>query len=131
MQARPAPSNQTTVATTAPAQDPIADAPAKPANSPLGTWMTEKKEGMVRIEPCGANICGYAVNAKTNQNGEKVLIDMRPAGTDKWKGRIHDTRNGGGGTYDSTIALRGDQLRVTGCAFGGMFCGGQTWTRMN
>lgn len=34
--------------------------------------------------------------------------------------------------YDSTIALKGsDSLRVQGCAFDGMFCGGQTWTRLN
>jgi len=32
--------------------------------------------------------------------------------------------------YDSTIALKGSNtLRVQGCAMGGMFCGGQTWTR--
>ena len=32
----------------------------------------------------------------------------------------------------STIALKGsDTLRVQGCAFGGMFCGGQTWSRVN
>jgi uncharacterized protein (DUF2147 family) len=24
-----------------------------------------------------------------------------------------------------------DTLRVQGCAFGGMVCGGQTWTRAN
>jgi uncharacterized protein (DUF2147 family) len=24
-----------------------------------------------------------------------------------------------------------DSLRVQGCAFGGVFCGGQTWTRVN
>jgi hypothetical protein len=24
-----------------------------------------------------------------------------------------------------------DILRVQGCAFGGMFCGGQTWIRVN
>jgi uncharacterized protein (DUF2147 family) len=24
-----------------------------------------------------------------------------------------------------------DTLRVQGCAFGGMFCGGQTWSRLN
>jgi len=24
-----------------------------------------------------------------------------------------------------------DTLRVQGCAFGGMFCGGQTWSRVN
>ena len=34
--------------------------------------------------------------------------------------------------YDSTIALKGpNTLKVQGCAFGGMFCGGQTWKRVS
>ncbi len=114
----------------APVQQQQAPAPAAPkaANSPLGVWLTEEKEGKVRIEACGSNLCGYSLDARTNQNKDKVLINMRPAGA-KWSGRIHDPK--GGGTYDSTIALKGsDRLRVQGCAFGGMFCGGQTWTRV-
>jgi len=99
------------------------------SNSPLGVWLTEEKEGKVRIEECGSNLCGYAVDKKSNQNGEQVLINMKP-GKDKWSGRIFDPNSGS--TYDSTIALKGtDNLRVQGCAFGGMFCGGQTWTRVN
>src|SRR6266545_3918369 len=117
----------------APAPAEQAAAPAAstlpPANSPLGVWLTEEKEGKVRIEPCGPNICGYSVDKKSNQNGEQVLINMKP-GKDKWSGRILDLTTGS--TYDSTIALKGsDTLRVQGCAFGGMFCGGQTWTRVN
>jgi hypothetical protein len=107
---------------------PAASTPPS-ANSPLGVWLTEEKEGKVRIEPCGPNICGYSVDKKSNQNGEQVLINMKP-GKDKWSGRIFDPNSGS--TYDSTIALKGaDSLRVQGCAFGGMFCGGQTWTRIN
>jgi uncharacterized protein (DUF2147 family) len=99
------------------------------ANSPLGVWLTEEKEGKVRIEACGADLCGYSVDKKSNQNGAQVLINMKP-GKDKWSGRIFDPTSGS--TYDSTIALKGtDSLRVQGCAFGGMFCGGQTWTRVN
>jgi len=110
-----------------------AAAPASSAvsssNSPLGVWLTEEKEGKVRIEECGSNLCGYAVDKKSNQNGEQVLINMKP-GNNKWSGRIFDPNSGS--SYDSTIALKGsDTLRVQGCAFGGMFCGGQTWTRVN
>jgi uncharacterized protein (DUF2147 family) len=106
-----------------------AASPLPPSNSPLGVWLTEEKEGKVRIEECGANLCGYAVDKKSNQNGEQVLINMKP-GKDKWSGRIFDPNSGS--TYDSTIAMKGsDTLRVQGCAFGGMFCGGQTWTRVN
>jgi len=116
-----------------PAQRPQGPAPAaaavRDANSPVGVWLTEEKEGKVRIEQCGANLCGYSVDAKSNLNGEQVLINMRPAKDQKWSGRILDPNTGS--TYDSTIALKGDILRVQGCAFGGMFCGGQTWTRVN
>jgi uncharacterized protein (DUF2147 family) len=104
--------------------------PVQAANSPLGVWLTEEKEGKVRIEQCGANLCGYSVDTKSNQNGEQVLINMKPGKDARWSGRILDPNTGS--TYDSTIALKGsDTLRVQGCAFGGMFCGGQTWSRVN
>ena len=33
---------------------------------------------------------------------------------------------------EQAIFMKGtDSLRVQGCAFGGVFCGGQTWTRVN
>jgi uncharacterized protein (DUF2147 family) len=118
----------------APVQKQQATAPAtaaaQSATTPLGLWMTEEKEGKVRIEQCGVNLCGYSVDAKSNQNGEQVLINMKPGKDAKWSGRILDPNTGS--TYDSTIALKGsDSLRVQGCAFGGMFCGGQTWSRVN
>jgi uncharacterized protein (DUF2147 family) len=123
-----------TAPSSAPIQSQQAPAPAttaaQSANSPLGMWLTEEKEGKVRIEQCGTNLCGYSVDAKSNQNGEKVLINMKPVKDSKWSGRIYDPNTGS--TYDSTIALKGsDSLRVQGCAFGGMFCGGQTWSRLN
>jgi uncharacterized protein (DUF2147 family) len=125
----PAPVQAAAVAPPAPAA-----AATRDLNSPLGVWLTEEKEGKVRIEQCGANLCGYSVDSKSNQNGEQVLINMKPAKDQnkeqKWSGRILDPNNGS--TYDSTVTLKGtDRLRVQGCAFGGMFCGGQTWTRLN
>ena len=108
----------------APAPAPVAAAPVVVANSPIGVWSTEENKGNVRIEQCGENLCGYAVN--TN---ERILINMKPTDT-KWVGRIHDPDSGR--NYDSTIAMRGPNgLRVQGCAFGGMFCGGQTWKRVS
>ncbi len=107
-----------------------AAAPTHDPSSPVGVWFTEEKEGKIRIEPCGADLCGYSVDGKSNRNGEQILINMKPGRDQKWSGRIFDPTSGS--TYDSTIALRGpDSLRVQGCAFGGMFCGGQTWTRVN
>ncbi|QQO11706.1 DUF2147 domain-containing protein [Bradyrhizobium diazoefficiens] len=121
----PAPVQSAAIAPPAPAA-----APTRDLNSPLGVWLTEEKEGKVRIEQCGNNLCGYSVDSKSNQNGEQVLINMKPGKDQKWSGRILDPNSGS--TYDSTIAMKGtDRLHVQGCAFGGMFCGGQTWTRVN
>jgi uncharacterized protein (DUF2147 family) len=129
-----APAPATPAAPQVAVQQPPAAPAAAPAvrdpNSPLGIWLTEEKEGKVRIEECGGNLCGYSVDAKSNLNGEQVLINMKPGKDLKWSGRILDPNTGS--TYDSTIAMKGsNMLRVQGCAFGGMFCGGQTWTRVN
>ena len=108
----------------APQQAPVAAAPAPEPTGPLGVWATEENKGNVRVEQCGANLCGYAV-----KSGEKILISMKPTGS-KWTGQIHDPDSGR--NYDSTIAMKGpNAMRVQGCAFGGMFCGGQTWKRVS
>ncbi|UGY16552.1 DUF2147 domain-containing protein [Bradyrhizobium septentrionale] len=132
----PPPAPSTAVATAAPAPVEAAPAPApvaaQPApiaaapapTGPVGVWVTEENKGNVRVEACGANLCGYSV--KTN---ERILINMKPNGS-KWSGRIHDPDSGR--DYDSTIAMQGSNaIRVQGCAFGGMFCGGQTWKRVS
>ena len=119
--ATPAPA---AIATVAPAQAAVATAPGQAPATPLGVWATEENEGNVRVEPCGPNLCGYAA-----KSGEKILIDMKPSDT-KWTGRIHDPDSDR--DYDSTIAMKGpNAMRVQGCAFGGMFCGGQTWKRVS
>jgi uncharacterized protein (DUF2147 family) len=102
---------------------PVVAAPAPAPATPLGIWATEENTGNVRIEQCGQNLCGYAV-----KTGTKILINMKPQAS-KWTGTIHDPDSGR--NYDSTIAMKGtNALRVQGCAFGGMFCGGQTWKRV-
>jgi uncharacterized protein (DUF2147 family) len=119
--ATPAPAR---LATGAPAETAVAAAPVEAPTTPIGVWATEENKGNVRVEPCGPNLCGYAV-----KTGEKILINMRPTDT-KWTGRIHDPNSGR--DYDSTIAMKGpNAMRVQGCAFGGMFCGGQTWKRVS
>jgi uncharacterized protein (DUF2147 family) len=108
----------------APKEPAIAAAPVQAPTTPLGVWNTEENKGKVRIEQCGQNLCGYGV-----PKGEKILINMKPSDA-KWTGRIHDPDSGR--NYDSTIAMKGpNALRVQGCVFGGMFCGGQTWSRVS
>ncbi len=120
----PSASAPSAVSTATPTPAPVATAPVSVPATPLGVWATEEHKGTVRIEQCGQNLCGYAV-----KTGEKILINMRPSDA-KWVGLIHDPDSGR--TYDSNIAMKGsNSLRVQGCAFGGMFCGGQTWSRVS
>jgi uncharacterized protein (DUF2147 family) len=108
----------------APTAPATSQAAATRATTPLGVWSTEDGKGNVRIEACGSNLCGYAADS-----GERILINMKPQDA-KWTGKIHDPDSGR--TYDSTIAMRGpNTLKVQGCAFGGLFCGGQTWKRVS
>ena len=114
----------TEVAAATPASAPVAAAQESDPNSPLGVWATEDNKGNVQIEQCGDNLCGYSV-----KTSEKILINMKPQGS-KWAGRITDPDSGR--KYDSTMTMKGtNTLRVQGCAFGGMFCGGQTWKRVS
>jgi uncharacterized protein (DUF2147 family) len=111
-----------------PAQQPVAESapPAAASTTPLGLWQTADNKGNVRIEQCGANLCGFA-----EHTDERILINMKPSSdNNKWTGRIHDPDSGS--NYDSTIAMKGPNLlKVQGCAFGGLFCGGQTWKRIS
>ncbi|MFO1100524.1 MAG: DUF2147 domain-containing protein [Xanthobacteraceae bacterium] len=125
----------------------LAAAPKAKASptSPVGEWLVEDGKSQIRIEECGANLCGYVSVAKkpnekdrNNPNpslrgrsvvGMPILLDMKPSGN-RWNGRIYNAQDGR--TYTGIISLKnGNTLRVQGCAFGGMICGGQNWSRVN
>lgn len=117
----PAPAPVYTVAADAPK---VAAAQSE-APSPVGLWLTEKHEGKVRIEACGRALCGHVDGLPT----EKVFIDMQPAQSNRWDGELRDPRTGK--SYTGHISLKGpDALRLEACAFGGLMCGGETWTRV-
>lgn len=131
--------DEANVPTSAPVANAAAPAPpmrqeaAAAATTPLGLWQTEdnkgNNKGNVRVEQCGANLCGYG-EKNGEESKELVLINMKPSSDNsKWTGRIHDPSSGK--DYDSTVAMEGpNQLKVQGCALGGMFCGGTTWKRI-
>src|SRR6266852_5632823 len=99
------------------------------AETPLGDWLTEGNKGSVRIERCGRALCGHVLNPSSNDNGEVVLINMKPKAAARWSGNIYsrDSEN----TYYATIAMKGPYLlRVEACALGRFFCSGKVWSRI-
>lgn len=100
----------------------------EPADTPVGDWQTEGK-GTVRIAECGKALCGYVLDAASNEKGEAVLINMKPKSDQTWSGNVYSGDSGD--TYYGTIEMKGaGRLRVEACALGRFYCTGNNWTRV-
>jgi uncharacterized protein (DUF2147 family) len=126
--------------------------PARAAD-PLGTWLTGDKKGKVKIVNCGGAICGNLVwlaepndpdtgAPKTDKNnsdanlqgrpllGIPIVLNMTPAGGDKWEGKVYNSRDGG--TYSGSFTITGpSSADLKGCVAGGLICKTESWTRSN
>jgi uncharacterized protein (DUF2147 family) len=112
---------------------------------PTGEWLVADGTARVRIAPCGNALWGSIVWTKTppgrDQNnpdpakrsrsviGMPILLNMKKAEPNRWDGEVYNAKDGR--TYTSHISLvRADVLRIDGCILGGLFCGGENWTRV-
>jgi uncharacterized protein (DUF2147 family) len=123
--------------------------PAQAAAPITGRWVTQSKDGVVEIAPCGAALCGklvkFLVNppagpgAKDLNNPDKKLRNRTILGMtiltgfkadgDEYKGQIYDPKSGR--TYRSVVYKgKSGNLVVKGCI--GPICPAQqTWTPAN
>lgn len=98
------------------------------SDSPIGDWLTEAR-GTVRIAKCGNALCGYVLNASSNDKGEAILINMKPKADRQWTGSIYSQKSGD--TYYGTMAIKGiNTIRVEACALGRFYCSGNNWSRV-
>jgi uncharacterized protein (DUF2147 family) len=120
--------------------------PAFAADPITGRWVTEDKDAVIEIAPCGKSLCGRIVRflvpppdgpgqrdvnnpdkAKRNRTlmGLAVLTGFREE-PDLWRGRIYDPKSGR--DYRSVIRRKGaSTIEVRGCI--GPFCQAQVWKR--
>jgi hypothetical protein len=103
------------------------EAEDEPADGPVGDWQTEGR-GLVRIVRCGVALCGYVLNASSNDRGEAVLVNMKPKTDTQWTGHVYSQASGD--SYYGTMTMRGTStLRVEACALGRFYCTGNLWAR--
>jgi uncharacterized protein (DUF2147 family) len=112
--------------------------------SPLGEWLVKDRTAQIRIVNCGGTVWGVISwtkgppgrdennpnPAKRNRSvlGMPILINMQSNGN-QWEGEVYNAQDGS--TYTSHIKLVSpDVLSIEGCVFGGLFCGGENWTRV-
>ena len=108
------------------------------AAEPTGDWRTEDGSAIIRIDNCGGALWGVVAWEKEPGRdkrsgrptlGSPVLINMRASAQARWDGEIYNATNGQ--TYNAHVRMVGENmLRVEGCVLGGVFCGGQRWTRV-
>ena len=117
----------------------ITDCASALAADPLeGLWQTQPDDGafaFVQIAPCGAALCGTMVRSfnadgeyKSQNLGRQLVIDMMPAGNNRYKGQVWRPSNDK--IYIGRITLSGDRLKMKGCVAGGLICASQSWTRV-
>ena len=115
--------------------------------SPVGLWKTPGDDGRIRIEACGAAICGRIADAAPTgvgpvqtdiRNADPALRDrpidgllilrLKPLGPRRWgEGFIYNPDDGR--HYKASIDLTPDgRLHVRGCLVGPL-CRTQTWLR--
>lgn len=114
---------------------------------PAGTWTTAKAK--VRISDCGSGLCASVISLKEpNDEAGKPKVDRnnadkgkrdRPivgisilsgmkADGDRWYGQIYNPEDGK--TYKAYMTEQGSsELKVQGCALGGLACKTQIWKR--
>jgi len=119
----------------------IAAATAIAQPSPIqGYWKNPIGSAIIAIAPCGDSLCGKVVWASargrrevakntSNVVGSTVLTGLRPS-RGRWNGSLYIPDD------DVHVAARlqplaNGRMKLTGCAFMGLFCRTQIWTRVD
>ena len=109
------------------------------AQSIDGRWINPAKSVIIQIAPCGDKRCGTVewasaeAQADAHKNapklvGSSLLTDLEPKTASQWRGRLFvpDRNIRAAAKID---VLGPDQIKVAGCALGGILCDSQQWTR--
>jgi uncharacterized protein (DUF2147 family) len=114
------------------------------AAEPVGEWLVKDGSAQIRIEPCANGLWGFIswVRAPGTDNknpdpgkrtrpivGVPVVRSMMPVKPNRWEGEVYNADNGK--MYSASITqVSDDVLKIEGCVLGGLFCGGESWTRV-
>jgi uncharacterized protein (DUF2147 family) len=114
------------------------------AAEPVGEWLVANGEARIKIEPCPNGLWGViswtrdpSIDLKNPDPAKRdrpmvgvpILRAMKPVNPNKWEGEVYNAQNGK--MYSANITLLSDDvLKIQGCVLGGVFCGGENWSRV-
>lgn len=108
------------------------------ADPAVEVWQTEADDGAyahVKMTACGQAVCG-TIQRTFNASGEymsenigkQLVISMVPDGDGTYAGKVWRPSNNK--IYTGKMSVSGNQLKLSGCVAGGLFCSAQDWTRV-
>ena len=102
------------------------------AAEPYGVWMRPSTGTQVNFYNCGGKLCGKIVavkdEARKKEIGVVIMKGAAKTGDNKWEGDLLDA--GTGKVYAGVATLEGPgALNLKGCV-GGLFCSGETWSKV-
>ncbi len=103
-----------------------------------GRWRSPGGNSIIDVAPCGDSWCGTvawasarakkdAAKATSQLVGTQLLTEVKPAGENRWNGRIFIPDKNMRLTAKIEVAPAG-QLKVSGCLAGKSLCKSQLWT---
>lgn len=110
-------------------------------NGLQGEWRNTKNTVHLRVQPCGAALCGTVTWAAEQQRidarkgsgkdlvGSQLLRDLRRGEDGKWRGKVFvpDMNRDASATVTQ---LTDDQILIAGCTLFGLACRSQHWHRI-
>ena len=117
-----------------------ATAGAQPSNAVEGLWKNPIGSAIIAIAPCGNSLCGKVVWASARGRREVSKNTPNVVGTTVLTGLRFTRGRWSGSLYipDDDIHVEAKlepignaRMNLTGCAFFGLFCRTQVWTRVD
>ncbi|MBO9713080.1 DUF2147 domain-containing protein [Sphingomonas sp.] len=115
---------------------------AAPSDGLEGEWRNTKDTVHLKVEPCGAALCGTVTWAAPKQRedakkgtgkdlvGSRLLTGLKRGGDGDWRGKVFvpDINTNASATVKQLSQV---QILITGCTMLGLVCKSQHWHRIS
>ena len=96
-----------------------------------GAWQRGDGVARVKVASCGKALCMTNIWIKPGSSekvGEYIVLNLKPAGQNTWKGSGRDPQRGA--NFSADMKLSGNHMTTSGCIAGGVICRSTEWTRI-
>jgi uncharacterized protein (DUF2147 family) len=95
-----------------------------------GKWKRDDGNAVVRIAPCGANVCATNLwigdTSKGEEVGDRLEMSLKPKSAGTFSGTAYDPKRNL--RYSITVTKQKSGLVTQGCVLSGVLCKNVRWT---